>query len=111
MGMPRIALAALCAAIVAMSVTTAAAGQKCVKRPDYVLVTPNAQLDERGQWHRRVGDADEIMKSGHVSQTAVARVEKLVSAGSTDQAVHCLDALIVNEKSAAAAKACKVAKR
>jgi hypothetical protein len=111
--MPRITLAAFrVAVVVAMSVAelgTAVAGQRCARRPDYVLVTADARLDERGQWHRRSGDGETMMmKSGHISRRAVERVERVASAATNEQAVRCLDALIANETSAAAAKACKV---
>lgn len=105
MGMPRIALVAL---VLSMLVTRASAGQRCIKRPQPVVMTADAQLDERGTWHRRVGDKNDAMKSGRISQAAVGRVERLVATATSEQVVRCLDALIADETSAAATKACTV---
>lgn len=71
-------------------------------------MTADAQLDEHGTWVRRVGDKNEAMKTGHISRAAVARVERLVATATSHQITRCLDALIANETSAAATKACAV---
>lgn len=95
--------------VIVIASQSAAAGQRCAKRPDFVLLTPTAQLDEDGLWHRRI---DETQTSGRISQAAVARVQRVEQHATYDQAVRCLDALIADDaKQAAKACAVKAAKR
>ena len=63
MGMPRIARMVMTVLVLAMSVTHASAGRRCIKRPEPVFMTADAQLDERGTWHRRVGDKNEARRA------------------------------------------------
>jgi hypothetical protein len=93
--------------VLAMVGTQAFAGERCARRPDYVVMAPDAQLDETGAWHRRI-QKDEAMTSGHLSHTAVSRMQNIRWSATTEQLVSCLDALIADETSARATKACTV---
>jgi hypothetical protein len=100
-------LRAALAALVLVAFTPAAlAGEKCIQRPAPVFWDGALDLHEDGKWHR------DGAGGGRISGAAVARFEALQASGATHPAlVKCLEALIKNEKSKAAKRACKVPKK
>jgi hypothetical protein len=96
----------LVAVTLAILGSSAGAGQRCARR-DYIILSPEAELDEYGRWQRIVG---ENRTFGTLSREAIARIVPMERTTSIDERVRCLDALIADEHGIEARRAC-VAKR
>ena len=96
-------------AIVGLVARAGDAGRRCKRLPQIVFWSERADLHDDGKWHRATKSGE---KTGRLTADGIDRMRLLAGSGApTTKLVACLDALIADEKSKQATRACAVAKR